>query len=100
EAGEWLGRESGRRIWRAAALNCIVLPSLPCALALIAPPDLPLAAQSALAVAIVLPIGPLLYRIIYKPVANASVLLLLTISVALQFALSGFALLCFGSGGL
>ncbi len=100
EAVELLSRKAGRRIWRAPALNCIVLPCLPCALALIAPPDLPLAAQSALAVAIVLPIGPLLYRIIYKPVANASVLLLLTISVALHFAFSGVALLCFGPEGL
>ena len=99
EATELVLRKATRRIWRPA-FHWLALPCLPSAIALIVPADLPLAAQSALAVAIVLPIGPLLYRIIYRPVANASVLLLLTVSVALHFALSGVALLCFGPEGL
>lgn len=99
EAMELFRRNAARRLWRAA-LYYVALPCTPSVIALMNPSELPLAAQSALAVLVVLPIGPLLYRIIYKPVANASVLLLLTISVALHFALSGIALLCFGPEGL
>jgi len=99
EAVDLLRRKAVRRVWRAAFF-WVALPCFPSAGALMASGDLPLVAQSVLAVLIVLPIGPLLYRIIYKPVANGSVLLLMTVSVALHFVLSGIALLCFGPEGL
>ncbi len=41
-----------------------------------------------LSLALVLPIAPLLDRIVFRPIADASVLLLLTVAVALHFALS------------
>ena len=44
-------------------------------------------------------LGPLLYRIAYQPVAEASVLVLLIVSVALHFAMLGFGLLFFGAEG-
>ncbi|HLU78123.1 MAG TPA: branched-chain amino acid ABC transporter permease [Burkholderiaceae bacterium] len=49
--------------------------------------------------ALVVPMGPMLYRLVYQPVAEASVLVLLIISVALHFAMTGLALAFFGAEG-
>lgn len=49
--------------------------------------------------ALVIPLGPMLYRLAYQPVAEASVLVLLIISVAVHFALTGLALVFFGAEG-
>lgn len=49
--------------------------------------------------ALVVPLGPMLYRLVYQPVAESSVLVLLIISVALHFALTGLALVFFGAEG-
>ena len=48
---------------------------------------------------LVTPLGPLMYRIAYRPIAGASVLTLLIISVALHGALAGLGLLFFGAEG-
>src|SRR5688572_26879893 len=48
--------------------------------------QLPLMAQAALTLAVVIAIGPLLYRVAYQPVAQATVLVLLIISVAVHLA--------------
>src|SRR5262249_16267157 len=53
-----------------------------------------------LSIALVLPIAPLLDRIVFRPIADASVLLLLTVAVALHFALSGLGLMFFGPQGV
>src|SRR6187399_718846 len=45
-------------------------------------------------------LAPLLDRIVFRPIADASVLLLLTVSVALHFALVGLGLLFFGPEGV
>ena len=60
---------------------------------------LPLALQTILAFALVVPLGPLLYRVAYRPVAQASVLVLLIISVAVHLALTGVGLILFGAEG-
>ncbi|MGE0799585.1 MAG: branched-chain amino acid ABC transporter permease [Lautropia sp.] len=65
----------------------------------LAPLALPLALQIVLVLAIITPLGPLLYRAIYRPLADASVLVLLIASVALHFALTGLALVFFGAEG-
>ena len=58
-----------------------LLPLIPCVLAwLAAGQPLPHAVQIVLALALVLPIAPLLDRIAFRPAADASVLVLLTIS--------------------
>src|SRR3546814_19883654 len=49
--------------------------------------------------ALVVPLGPMLYRLVYQPVAEASVLVLLIISVTVHFALTGLALVFFGAEG-
>ena len=48
----------------------------------------------------VLPIAPLLDRIVFRPIADATVLLLLIVSVALHFALTGLGLMFFGPEGV
>jgi branched-chain amino acid transport system permease protein len=63
------------------------------------PATLPLAAQVALALAIVVPLGPMIYRLAYQPLAEASVLVLLIVSVAVHLALVGLGLLFFGAEG-
>lgn len=62
--------------------------------------DWPAPVRIALAIAAVLPLAPLLDRIVFRPVADGSVLLLMIISVALHFALTGIGLLFFGAEGV
>lgn len=77
-----------------------VLPAVPAALVwLAAGRDLPMWVGIALTLGIILPISPLLYRIAFRPLADASVLVLLIIAVAVHFAMSGLALLYFGPEG-
>ena len=77
-----------------------LLPLIPCALAWFAAAHaLPHAVQIVLAIVLVLPIAPLLDRIAFRPAADASVLVLLIIALALHFALSGLGLMFFGAEG-
>ena len=64
-----------------------------------APRALPLPVQVLLTLAAVTALGPLLYRIVYQPIADASVLVLLIVSVAVHFALTGLGLWFFGAEG-
>lgn len=48
---------------------------------------------------LVTPMGPLLYRLVYRPLADATVLILLIVSVALHLALVGLGLFLFGAEG-
>ncbi|MFY2628953.1 branched-chain amino acid ABC transporter permease, partial [Achromobacter dolens] len=48
---------------------------------------------------LVIPMGPMVYRIVYQPLAEATVLVLLIVSVAVHFALTGLALVFFGAEG-
>lgn len=52
-----------------------------------------------LTLAIVAPMGPLIYRLIYQPVAKSSVLVLLILSVAMHISLVGIGLWIFGAEG-
>lgn len=64
-----------------------------------APKQLPLLLQSLLTLAIVTPLGPLLYRLAYEKLADATVLVLLIVSVGAHFALTGLGLVFFGAEG-
>jgi branched-chain amino acid transport system permease protein len=64
-----------------------------------APRSFPLAVQVLLSLAAVTALGPLLYRIVYQPIADASVLVLLIVSVAVHFAMTGLGLWFFGAEG-
>lgn len=60
---------------------------------------LPMIAQIALTLAIVVPLGPFIYRLAYQPIAEGTTLLLLIVSVAVHFALVGLGLVMFGAEG-
>jgi branched-chain amino acid transport system permease protein len=64
-----------------------------------APRHLPLVVQSILTLAIVTPLGPLVYRLAYEKLADATVLVLLIVSVGTHFALTGLGLVFFGAEG-
>ena len=82
-----------RRELRRLPARLLAWTVLPCAVAALvwwaAPLQWPLAGQIALALVAVTALGPLLYRIAYEPLADASVLVLLIVSVAVHFALTG-----------
>jgi branched-chain amino acid transport system permease protein len=63
------------------------------------PKGLPLLAQAALTLALVAPFGTLIYRLAYESLADASVLVLLIVSVGVHFALVGLGLFFFGAEG-
>lgn len=88
-----------RRLPRIAAWN-LGLPLLTAGLIYgIEPAQLPMAAQVALTMLIVLPLGPMIYRLAFQPLADASVLVLLIVSVAVHLALVGLGLYLFGAEG-
>jgi len=65
----------------------------------LATPELPFWAQILVTLALVTALGPLLYRVAYQPLAEASVLVLLIVSVGVHFALTGLGLWFFGAEG-
>ncbi len=100
EAGALLQARQARRIPRALA-GYLLLPLAVAALVWAASGHAwPMPVRIAFAILIILPIAPLLDRIVFRPVADGSVLLLMTISVALHFALTGLGLLFFGAEGV
>jgi branched-chain amino acid transport system permease protein len=88
-----------RRLPKALVLYGL-LPILPTVIVwLVAGRELPMWLGIALTCAIILPISPLLYRVAFRPLADASVLVLLIVAVAVHFAMSGLALVFFGPEG-
>jgi len=65
-----------------------------------APRKLDMWAQVLIVIGLVVPLGPILYRVAYQPLANASVLVLFIISMAAHYALTGLGLVFFGGEGL
>jgi branched-chain amino acid transport system permease protein len=55
--------------------------------------------HAVLTLALVTPMGPLVYRLAYRSLADASVLVLLIVSVGVHFALTGLGLAFFGAEG-
>jgi branched-chain amino acid transport system permease protein len=97
----WTAVRAGevRRIPRALGLWSGIPLAVAALVWFLAPMGLPLPAQVVLALAAVTVLGPLLYRVAYQPVAEASVLVLLIVSVALHFAMVGLGLWFFGAEG-
>ncbi len=96
-----LARTSALHRLPRAVFFYLVLPLLPAAaIWFLAGATLSMPVRIALSLALVLPIAPLLDRIVFRPIADASVLLLLTVAVALHFALSGLGLMFFGPEGV
>jgi len=55
--------------------------------------------QILITLAVVVPLGPMIYRLAFQPLAEASVLVLLIVSVAVHVVLVGIGLLLFGPEG-
>jgi branched-chain amino acid transport system permease protein len=92
-------RTPGARVARDVALT-LGPALLIAAVAWVATPrQWPLWAQSLLTLAIVTPLGPLTYRLAYEKLADATVLVLLIVSVGVHFALTGLGLVFFGAEG-
>ena len=88
-----------RRIPRIVGWN-LVYPAAAAAIVFaMKPGEFPLLAQILLALALVVPLGPMIYRLAFQPLAEASVLVLLIVSVAVHWALVGLGLLFFGAEG-
>src|SRR5690606_20534783 len=89
--------------WTGIGRTAVWTLALPVALYLLAPyvvgKETSLWMSVLFSLALVIPMGPMLYRLVYQPVAEASVLVLLIISVALHFAMTGLALVFFGAEG-
>jgi branched-chain amino acid transport system permease protein len=78
--------------------------ALPVTIALIAwwaaPRRFDLWVQALIVLGLVVPLGPILYRVAYQPLANASVVVLFIVSMAVHYALTGLGLVFFGGEGL
>ncbi len=99
ELGSLWRRGELRRAPRAL-LAWGVLPLVPCLLAwMAARPGVHALVQILATLLLIVPITPLLARVVYQPIADASVLVLLIVSLALHFLLSGLGLLFFGPEG-
>jgi len=88
-----------RRLPLILLLNCGAPLLLAGALVAVSSASLPLLVQVFLALLLVVPLGPMIYRLAYQPVAEASVLVLLIVSVAVHVTLIGIGLLFFGAEG-
>lgn len=65
----------------------------------LAPQQLPQLLQLALMLLLIVPLGPMVYRLAFQPLAEASVLVLFIVSIAVHFVLMGLGLLLFGPEG-
>ena len=83
--------------WRSTLVWTVLLPVLGIAAALAKPSSLML--QALTTVLLVLPLGPLIYRLAFRPLAHATVLMLLIVSVALHGVMVGLGLYFFGAEG-
>jgi branched-chain amino acid transport system permease protein len=99
EAVDCLRRGEARRIPRQLALWVAVPLAIAAGVVALAPLSPPLPVQVLATLAAVSALGPLLYRVAYQPLAEASVLVLLIVSVAVHFALVGLGLWFFGAEG-
>ncbi len=94
-------RKKKLKRFAAIALENIALPAVIAGAAVWSasrPEDILL--QVAVTLAIVTPMGPMLYRLAFQPVANAPILVLLIIAVAVHYMLTGMALVFFGGEGV
>lgn len=99
EAAIALRNGSFRRLMSALAWN-LAYPAFAAAVVFLGKPQQwSLALQVALALALVVPLGPMVYRLAFQPLASASVLVLLIVAVAVHLTLVGLGLLFFGAEG-
>ncbi|SMF32886.1 branched-chain amino acid ABC transporter permease [Xaviernesmea oryzae] len=93
-------RTDARTFLRSLGLN-LVLPGIVYGIVtVLAPLGLPSFAKALLTILIIAPMGLYVYRIAYRPLADASVLVLLICSIGVHLAMMGLGLVFFGAEGL
>lgn len=102
-SGEFIALVRHGRGAAKAAVEAGKILAYPLAVSLLAwwaaPQQWPLWAQAVLTLALVTPFGSLIYRLAYESLADASVLVLLIVSVGVHFCLVGLGLYFFGAEG-
>ena len=88
-----------RRAAFALAWNLAYPLALLALLRWVAPASLAMPLQIALTLAIVVPLGPMIYRLAFQSLAESSVLVLLIVAVAVHWVLVGLGLYFFGAEG-
>lgn len=95
-----LARSGGARRLPRVLLASVGYPALLAAVLYAVPlARIPAPLQVGLALALVVPLGPGIHRLVYEPLAGASVLVLLIVSVAVHITLVSLGLLFFGAEG-
>ncbi len=96
---ELLRHQRGASVdWGSTLVWTVLLPLAAAAQVLLVKPVSPLG-QAGAALLLVTPLGPLIYRLAFRPLAHTSVLILLIVAVALHGVLVGLGLLFFGAEG-
>ena len=94
----WRARAHLAPVWKGVVLLELLTPLGIAVLAFVLTPmKPPLAVQLALVVALVTPLGFLVYRVAFRPIADRPVLTLLFVAVAVHYTLTGLGLAFFGS---
>jgi branched-chain amino acid transport system permease protein len=91
---------AARELPGALAKTLVPPVAIAVAVRICAPMHLSLGWQVLLTMLIVTPLGPLIYRVAFRPLADAAVLVLLIAAMAVHFALVGSGLLFFGAEGV
>jgi len=99
-AAAWRERAVAARLARIALLYVALPVGVALLVAWAAPRRLDQWLQALLVLAMVVPLGPIVYRIAYQPLASASVLALFIVSMAVHYVLVGLSLVFFGGEGL
>ncbi|HIJ86665.1 MAG TPA: branched-chain amino acid ABC transporter permease [Desulfuromonadales bacterium] len=100
ETARLLSSGAGRQLPKALVVTLGPPLAIAALVKLCAPLHLPLGWQVLLTMLIVIPMGPLIYRVAFRPLADASPLVLLIAAVAVHFVLVGLGLLFFGAEGV
>ena len=84
--------------WKSTLFWALALPALAALMLLVVKPQA-MWLQVVAVLLLVTPMGPLVYRLAFRPLAHATVLILLIVSVALHLAMVGLGLFFFGAEG-
>ena len=84
--------------WRSTLFWALLMPALGIGVVVMLKPTA-LAAQAVATLLLIVPLGPLIYRLAFRPLAHASVLILLIVAVALHWVMVGLGLYFFGAEG-
>ena len=93
------GRVPARRLALIAGRDVAFPVALLALTAALAPLKAGMAVEIALTLALVVPMGPLVYRLAFQPLADASVLILFIAAIGVHLAMTGLGLAVFGAEG-